>query len=211
MAAATSRVRVGALVFGVPYRDPATLAKSVATVDQISGGRVEFAIGASWSELEFRTYGLPYPALSERYTRLDEALTIVKSLWTEPRTSFDGRYYQVHDAPCEPKPVQAPYPPIIIGGNGVGACTRNRPARYRLEYTRFAAETVERVELLERLCGEVGRDFDEIELSLHGTVQRSRRHTLRPRRWLCEVSQNKDQDTLSKLSGTIGSLAPRTK
>src|ERR1035438_5499383 len=86
MATLTTRVRIGVLVNGVLYRDPATLAKSAALVDQISGGRLEFSLGAAWAEREFRAYGLAFPSLEERYDRLEEALQIVRSLWTEHRT-----------------------------------------------------------------------------------------------------------------------------
>ena len=120
MAALTSRARIGVLVNGVLYRDPATLAKSAALVDHISGGRLEFSLGAAWAEREFRTYGLPFPSLAERYERLDEALQIVRSLWREHRTTFVGHHYSVKNAPCEPKPLQQPHPPITIGGSGLG-------------------------------------------------------------------------------------------
>jgi alkanesulfonate monooxygenase SsuD/methylene tetrahydromethanopterin reductase-like flavin-dependent oxidoreductase (luciferase family) len=120
MAARTQRVRIGSLCEGVMYRDPATLAKAAAMVDQISDGRLEFTLGPAWAEREFRTYGLHFAPPGERLRRLDEALTIIKRLWTEPRTTFEGRYYSVFDAPCEPKPVQRPHPPIMIGGGRAG-------------------------------------------------------------------------------------------
>ncbi|HVA90961.1 MAG TPA: TIGR03560 family F420-dependent LLM class oxidoreductase, partial [Chloroflexota bacterium] len=137
MAAATSRIRVGILVNGVLYRDPATLAKSAAMVDQISNGRFEFALGAAWAEREFRAYGLPFPQIGERMDRLEETLRIVTSLWTEPRTTFNGVYYTITNAPCEPKPVQRPYPPILIGGNG--ARTLRKAARYANEWNGFGS------------------------------------------------------------------------
>ncbi len=170
MAAVTTRARIGALVFGALYRDPATLAKSAATVDHISGGRLEFSCGAGWSETEFRAYGLPYPSLSERYARLDESLQIVKALWTVPRTSFEGLYYRVDSAPCEPKPVQLPHPPITVGGVGVGALRIAVKHATGSNMCGSPERLAERVSLLRGLCDGAGRDFDEIELSMHSDL-----------------------------------------
>jgi alkanesulfonate monooxygenase SsuD/methylene tetrahydromethanopterin reductase-like flavin-dependent oxidoreductase (luciferase family) len=170
MAALTTRARIGALVFGALYRDPGALAKAAVTVDHISGGRLEFALGAAWSEAEFLAYGMPYPSLAERYARLDESLQIVKSLWTQPRTSFHGRYYQIDNAPCEPKPLQLPHPPITVGGVGVGAL--RIAAKYANASNMCGAPgtLAERVGMLRRFCEEADRDFEEIELSLHSEL-----------------------------------------
>lgn len=167
MAALTSRVRFGALVNGVLYRDPATLAKAAAQVDHISGGRLEFSLGAAWAEREFRAYGLPFPPIGERYRRLDEALQIVKALWTQPRSNFEGRYYQVHDAPCEPKPMQRPHPPITVGGSGRGSL--RLAAKHATAWNaQGSAEAVSaRAAVLRGFCEESGRDFGEIEVSHH--------------------------------------------
>ena len=176
MAALTSRVRIGVLVNGVLYRDPATLAKSAAMVDRISGGRLEFTLGASYARREFKAYGLPYPPAAERFERLDEALHIVKSLWTQPRTTFEGRHYRIENAPCEPKPLQLPHPPIMVGG--VGEVTLRIAARHATSSNMYGSpETVaERAALLESFCGELGRDFDEIELSVHGDLALASTH-----------------------------------
>jgi alkanesulfonate monooxygenase SsuD/methylene tetrahydromethanopterin reductase-like flavin-dependent oxidoreductase (luciferase family) len=167
IAATTERLRLGALVNGVLYRDPATLARSSAMLDQISGGRLEFSLGAAWARREFETYGLTYRPLAERYACLDEGLQIVKSLWTRPRTTFVGRYYRVMDAPCEPKPVQLPTPPIMVGGAGVGSL--RLAARHATSSNAHgsSARAAERAALLRGFCEEAGRSFDEIELSLH--------------------------------------------
>jgi F420-dependent oxidoreductase-like protein len=167
MAMATSRIRIGALVNGVMYRDPATLAKAAVTVDHMSGGRLEFALGAAWAEREFRAYGLPYPPVGERMSRLEEALDIVTSLWTEPRTNYKGRYYTIEDAPCEPKPVQRPHPPIMIGGNGPR--TIRIAARHADIWNGFGkpSEITETIALLRAACEKIGRDAEEIELSCH--------------------------------------------
>jgi F420-dependent oxidoreductase-like protein len=170
IAALTTRVRFGPLVFGALYRDPATLAKSVATVDQISGGRLEFALGAAWSEREFREYGLPYPPLPERYARLDESLQILRSLWTAPRTKFEGRYYRIDDAPCEPKPVQRPHPPITVGGVGAGALRIAARHATSSNLCGSPATVAEKAQLLRRFCDDLGRDFDEIEVSVHSDL-----------------------------------------
>jgi probable F420-dependent oxidoreductase len=170
IAALTSRVRFGPLVFGALYRDPATLAKSAATVDQISGGRLEFALGAAWSEREFREYGLAYPPLAERYARLDESLQILRSLWTAPRTKFDGRYYHIDDAPCEPKPVQRPHPPITVGGVGTGALRIAAKHATGSNLSGSPATVAKKALLLRQFCDDLGRDFDEIELSVHSDL-----------------------------------------
>lgn len=167
MATATSHIRVGALVNGVLYRDPATLAKSATTVDHISGGRLEFTLGAAWAEREFQAYGLPFPPVAERLARLDEALTIVKQLWTQPRTTYNGRYYQLHDAPCEPKPVQHPHPPIMIGGVGRGTlrlAATHADAWNGIGSPDFLAG---RIAMLHEACAESGRSPATIELTCH--------------------------------------------
>jgi probable F420-dependent oxidoreductase len=176
MAALTTRVRVGTLVFGALYRDPATLAKSAATVDHISGGRLEFAVGAAWSEREFKAYGLYYPSLSERYARLDETLEVVKSLWTHTKTSYSGHYYRLDDAPFAPKPVQQPFPPITVGG--VGPQALRLAAKHATAANVFGSPNriTELARALEGFCHEVGRDFDEIEVSLHADLAISPHH-----------------------------------
>lgn len=176
MASRTSRVRVGSLVNGVLYRDPATLAKSAAMIDLISGGRLEFTLGAAWAEREFRAYGLPFPPVGERMERLDEALTIVKQLWTQPRVTFEGRYYQIHDAPCEPKPLQRPYPPIMIGGNG--RRTIRLAAKHADVWNGIGspAHCAERIAILREACAEIGREPTEIELTVHPQMAIARTH-----------------------------------
>ena len=115
----TKRVHIGLNVTGNLYRHPGLLAKIAVTVDHLSGGRLEMGIGAGWNEPEFEQYGMPFPqSAAERIDRLDEACQVLKALWTEPRASFAGEYYQLKDAVCEPKPLQKPHPPIWVGGNG---------------------------------------------------------------------------------------------
>ncbi len=131
----TSTIRLGTLVTSATFRYPGPLAISVAEVDAMSGGRVEFGIGAGWFEAEHRAYGIPFPGLGERFDRLEEQLHIITGLWATPAgDTFDysGAHYTVADSPALPKPVQHPYPPIVIGGGG--------PTRTPRLAARFAAE-----------------------------------------------------------------------
>jgi alkanesulfonate monooxygenase SsuD/methylene tetrahydromethanopterin reductase-like flavin-dependent oxidoreductase (luciferase family) len=170
MALITERARVGVLVNGVLYREPAVLAKAAAQVDQMSGGRLEFSLGAAWAEREFKAYGLDFPPLAERYARLDEALQLIKLLWSQHRTTFQGDYYQAHDAPCEPKPVQAPHPPITVGGTGTGSLRIAAKHADRLNMVGSPEKCARWAEKLQQLCEEVGRDARDIELSVHPTL-----------------------------------------
>ena len=133
LARETSTIRLGTLVTSATFRYPGPLAISVAEVDAMSGGRVEFGIGAGWYEAEHRAYAIPFPGLGERFTRLEEQLEIITGLWTAPGTfDYIGTHYTVEDSPALPKPVQRPHPPIIIGGGGA----KRTPALA----ARFAAE-----------------------------------------------------------------------
>jgi F420-dependent oxidoreductase-like protein len=118
LAAVIPRMRLGTIVAGNTYRHPALLAKMAVNVDIVSGGRLMCGIGAGWQENEHQAYGIPFGTLGERLGRLDEACQILKALWTRPKTTFDGRYYQLEDAPCMPKSVQQPHPELIVGGGG---------------------------------------------------------------------------------------------
>src|SRR5215218_6591101 len=114
----TSRVRLGQMVGCNSYRMPSLLAKITATVDVISGGRLDWGIGAGWYENEYKGYGFDFPAPKVRIGMLRESVEIVKSMWTETETTYDGTYYKLERANCDPKPVQDPHPPIWIGGGG---------------------------------------------------------------------------------------------
>lgn len=116
MAMETSHVRIGLLVTGMTYRNPALLAKIATTVDHLSGGRLEFGIGAAWATNEHQMYGIS--GLDHRVGLFSEGLQVIRSLWTQERTNFDGRYYQMRNAVANPKPIQEPYPPIWIGSGG---------------------------------------------------------------------------------------------
>jgi alkanesulfonate monooxygenase SsuD/methylene tetrahydromethanopterin reductase-like flavin-dependent oxidoreductase (luciferase family) len=116
MAAVVARARVTCLVSGVLYRNPAVLAKMAVTVDHISGGRLVFGLGAGWHEAEHRGYGIDFPGAGTRVAMLDEALTVIRRMWTEESVRHEGRFYTLRDAICEPKPLQRPHPPIVVGG-----------------------------------------------------------------------------------------------
>lgn len=118
LAAQTQRIRIGVLVTGNTYRNPALLAKMATTVDQISNGRLNLGIGAAWFEAEHEAYGFPFYSAKERAERLGEALEVITDLWTVDHPSFTGKYYLLSHAPFAPAPIQKPHPPIIIGGKG---------------------------------------------------------------------------------------------
>ena len=168
MAARTTRTRIGCSVTGNTYRHPAVLAKAAVTVDHLSGGRLEFGIGAGWAENEHTMLGLPFGTARDRADWLEEALPIIRSLWTEPRTTFTGKHYQLTDAVAEPKPVQTPHPPIWIGGVG-----RRRTLRMAAEHAAVwnapggsPAEVAELSAVLDGHCADIGRDPAEIRRSV---------------------------------------------
>src|SRR4051812_11218583 len=118
LARETSRVRLGTLVTGMTHRHPAVLAAEVVTVDHLSGGRVECAIGAAWNEPEHRELGIPFPPTKERMDRLEEGIQILRALFTEEDFAFEGEHYQLEKATYRPLPIQKPHPPIWVGGEG---------------------------------------------------------------------------------------------
>jgi F420-dependent oxidoreductase-like protein len=118
LAALVPRMRVGTIVLGNTYRHPAVVAKMAAQVDIISGGRLVLGLGAGWQENEHEAYGIPFYTMKERLERLDEACQVLKSLWTQERSNYKGQYYQLSDAPLDPKPQQSPHPELMIGGGG---------------------------------------------------------------------------------------------
>jgi F420-dependent oxidoreductase-like protein len=165
MAEATKRVRIGCLVTGNTYRNPALLAKEAVTVDHLSGGRLEFGIGAAWAEIEHQMYG--FEGLDHRVGRLSESLQIIKSLFTQERTNFEGRYYHFKDAIANPKPIQQPHPPFWIGASGP---TTLRLVARHADVWNIAGGDPDRVKeltsMLEAACGAVGRNPSEIRRSL---------------------------------------------
>ena len=167
-AARTSRLRLGLMVTGNTYRHPAVLAHIAATTDVISNGRLDLGLGAGWNEYEHKSMGLPLYAPGERIRRFGEACELIKRLFTQPTVDFDGRYYQLKEARNEPKPVQKPYPPFVIGGGGE-QLTLRVVARYAdvWNYGGGSVDTFKhKVEVLRGHCEAVGRDPSEIRLSV---------------------------------------------
>lgn len=165
LAATVPRVRLGTLVTGNTYRHPAVLAKMVANIDHISGGRVVLGLGSGWQENEHTAYGIPFYTVRERLDRLDEACALIKSLFENETTSFQGKYYQLAAAPLAPKPVQSPVP-LLIGGGGEKVTLRIA-AKHATEWNVWGTpETMRKKgEILARHCEDVGRDPKEIEHS----------------------------------------------
>ena len=168
---ATSRVRIGQMVGCNSYRSPAVLAKMTSTFDVISGGRLDWGIGAGWYENEYKGYGFDFPAPKVRIGMLREAVEIVKSMWTEPETTYDGTYYTLQRAHCDPKPLQRPHPPIWIGGGGE-QLTLRVVARHA-DVSNFGGKPEEwkrKAEILKGHCKAVGRDYDEIRKTISGEL-----------------------------------------
>ncbi|MEK7385927.1 MAG: LLM class F420-dependent oxidoreductase, partial [candidate division NC10 bacterium] len=159
LAAVTPRMRVGTIVAGNTYRHPAVLAKMAAQVDIISGGRLICGLGAAWQQNEHEAYGIPFYTVGERLGRLDEACQVLKALWTGPKTTFEGRYYRLADAPLSPKPVQQPHPELMIGGGGEKVTLRI-VARHADHWNVWGGpETLARKgRILDGYCAAIGRD-----------------------------------------------------
>jgi F420-dependent oxidoreductase-like protein len=165
VAAITERVELGTLVTPPFFRNPAILAKQIATIDQISGGRCIAGLGAGWFQAEFEAYGCDFPSLGQRLEALDETVQVLQRLWSEEQVSFEGRFAKVKDAFCEPKPVCKP--PILIGGGGervlMGIAARRADIWNNMAV--YQAQLAEKVAALHRRCEEVGRDPADIEVS----------------------------------------------
>jgi F420-dependent oxidoreductase-like protein len=171
LAMRTSKVRLGTMVTGVTYRNPAHLAKIVTTLDVLSAGRAILGIGAAWYDVEHEGLGFDFPPAGERLDRLEEALQICRAMFTEDAPSFDGRYYRIHEARNIPRPVQAGGPPILIGGGGERRTLR-LVAQYADMTNMFgdAATLAHKVDVLHRHCEELGRDPSDITVSRLSTL-----------------------------------------
>jgi len=168
LATQTSRVKLGTLVTGVTYRNPALLAKQVTTLDVISKGRAILGIGAAWNEDEHVGYGVEFPPIGQRMDRLDEALTIAKLMFTQDRPSFEGKYYKIDRALNVPRPVQAGGPKILIGGTGERRTLRLLAQHGDIGHW-FAAsldELKRKKRIFEEHCEAVHRDPSEVLLTL---------------------------------------------
>jgi len=160
LAARTSTLRFGTLVSPATFRLPGLLANVAATVDHISGGRIELGLGAGWMEREHRAYGFPFPETRVRLELLAEQLEIVHRLWTEDRVDFRGRHYTLEDAPAQPKPLQRPHPPLLVGGSGTRG-TAEPAARFADEYNSpfVSPDGYAKVRAkVVRACERIGRD-----------------------------------------------------
>jgi F420-dependent oxidoreductase-like protein len=159
LAALTKRMRVGTIVSGNTYRHPAVLAKMAANVDIISGGRLICGMGAGWQENEHQAYGLPFYTVGERLQRLDEACQILTMLWTQERSTFKGKYYQLDDAPLMPKPVQKPRPELMVGGGGEKV-TLKIVARWADHWNVWGGPDLlaKKGKILDGYCAAIGRD-----------------------------------------------------
>ncbi|MDQ1401969.1 MAG: hypothetical protein QOG03_285 [Actinomycetota bacterium] len=167
----TSKIRLGQMVGCNSYRQPSVLAKITSTVDVISGGRLDWGIGAGWYENEYKGYGFDFPAPKVRIGMLKECVEIVRSMWTEAETTYDGTYYRLERANCDPKPLQDPHPPILIGGGGE-QLTLRVVARLadRANFNGNPEEWAHKAEVLKGHCKDVGRDYDEIEKTISGEI-----------------------------------------
>ncbi len=162
----TTRVRLGQMVGGNGYRNPALLAKITSTIDVISGGRLDWGIGAGWYENEYRGYGYPFPKPKDRVAMLEETVQIVRSMWTKPETTFAGKHYDLNRAQCDPKPIQRPMPPVWIGGGGEQLTLR--VVAKHADCSNFGGTPeiwAHKRDVLREHCVAVGRDFSEIRLT----------------------------------------------
>ncbi len=169
LAAHTSRVRLGLLVGGVTYRYPGLLAKTVANLDLLSGGRARFGIGAAWYEREHLGLGVPFPPVAERFERLEETLQICLQMWGSDDGPYAGRHYQLAETICSPKPVSAPHPQILVGGSGERKTLR-LVARYadacNLSASLGPDDLAHKIEVLHAHCDDVGRDRADVKLTV---------------------------------------------
>jgi F420-dependent oxidoreductase-like protein len=171
LAATTRRIRLGTLVSPVTFRHPSVLAKTIATIDHVSAGRVELGLGAGWNETEHAAYGFAFPSLGERMAMLEEQAEIVYRHWTEDSVTFAGRHYRLDECPALPKPLQQPHPPIILGGMA-GPRSVALAVRFADEYNTLLAsvdDCRERRSLLTQACESAGRDPASLPLSLMAT------------------------------------------
>jgi len=170
LAGQTETITLALLVTGVTYRHPGLLAKIVTTLDVLSGGRAQLGIGAAWYEREHKGLGVPFPPVSERFERLEEALQICHQMWSEDDGPYDGKYYQLAETICSPRPLQQPAPKILVGGSGERK-TLKLVARYADACNLFAADpatVAHKLDVLARHCEAEGRDPAAIATTILG-------------------------------------------
>jgi len=219
LAAQTSRARVGLLVTGNTYRYPAVVAKMAATVDHASNGRLIIGMGAGWFEAEHTQYGIPFYTAGIRARRLAESVQVIKLLLTQPRSNFNGKYYQLKDALCEPKSIQQPHPPILIGGVGPKVL-QPTAARYADIWHFFVQdakpdEARKLCENFDAICRKVGRDPAAIQKAtslrselLTSSPQEIRRHIQKMaaagvQQFILHLSPPFDRDVLRRFAKEV--------
>jgi F420-dependent oxidoreductase-like protein len=170
VAALTERVQLGTLVTPPFFRNPAVLAKQIATLEQIAPGRAFPGFGAGWFQAEFDGYGCKFPSLGERLRALDESLAIMSAMWTQEKTSFSGTHYAVKDVMCEPKPTKKPR--VLVGGGGervlMGIAAKYADVWNNMAV--FQGQLAHKIDALKRRCDEVGRDFGTLAISQQCTI-----------------------------------------
>ena len=169
-AADTKRIRLGVLVTGNIHRHPSLLAKMATTVDHISQGRLEVGLGTGWNQDALSRLGMPFADVPARARMLDEACRVLKALWTEERANYKGRFYELKDAIAEPKPVQKPHPPIVIGGRGPKVTTRaaaRHAQGWNTSGSRGYDTDAEAVKALDEHCRALGRDPKSLRRSVN--------------------------------------------
>ncbi|HEX4017121.1 MAG TPA: LLM class F420-dependent oxidoreductase [Frankiaceae bacterium] len=172
LAGLTERMTLSTLVTGVTYRHPGLLAKIVTTLDVLSGGRAQLGLGAAWYEREHLGLGVPFPPISERFERLEEALQICLQMWSDNEGPYEGKHYQLAETICRPTPIQQPRPSIMVGGSGERKTLR-LVAQYADACNLFATgpdEIAHKLEVLQRHCDDLGRDSAEIEKTIIGQL-----------------------------------------
>lgn len=170
LAEGTKTIKLGPMVACNSFRSPPLTAKIAATIDVISKGRLIFGYGAGWKVEEYEAYGFPFLDSITRVKQMREGITLIKKLWTEERTTFKGDYYETNNAVCNPKPVQKPHPPIMIGGGGE-KYTLRIAAEIGDIWDRWGASIEEykrKVSILHEYCDDLGRKIDDLELSWSG-------------------------------------------
>jgi F420-dependent oxidoreductase-like protein len=209
LAPITTRLRLGTLVTCNSYRLPSILAKTAASFDHLSNGRLEFGIGAGWKEMEYRAYGIPFPSVGTRLAQLEEAVQVIRLLWTQERASFKGTHYHLDNAFCAPKPVQQPLK-IWIGGTGEKKLLRlvaEQADGWNMLPGVPLSQVKRKMEVLQRHCEAVGRDFKTIEKSLFivsGVVEHEEELNKRAADWDKAVPGSAAALRAAKETGTAG-------
>jgi F420-dependent oxidoreductase-like protein len=167
VAGSTERLRLRLLVTGVTYRHPGLLAKTVTTLDVLSGARAELGIGAAWYEREHKGLGVPFPPLKDRFEQLEEAIQICLQMWSDDNGPYRGKHFNLEETLCSPQPVSRPRPPILIGGSGEKKTLR-LVAQYAdaVNIITSPDQFAHKIDVLRRHCDDLGRDPNEIDISV---------------------------------------------